>query len=286
MKPAENPFERNEKKYILTAQQYRDLVIALQDRLEDDEYPESTVQSLYYDTPDRLMINRSLSKPAYKEKFRVRAYGPANEKCIVYVELKKKFKGVVYKRRVPLGLEEASLYVAGMPYEQAARLSIVRGLVLPEAFSWATLQTIAEFDACLARCEVLEPAMVIVVDRLAKRTVDGSDVRITFDHELRWRDTDLRLGCNLDGAPLFDEGTVVMEIKCQDAYPLWLARVLSTLHIYPQSCSKVGRAYQMQQEQVRMEHLPSIAAAPRCEHKVLSWQKGMLPHAAAMVACS
>lgn len=286
MIPAENLFERSEKKYILSAQKHRELMDVLGDGMVDDEYPEGTIQSLYFDTPDRMMLNRSLGKPAYKEKLRVRAYGPADADSIVYVELKKKFKGVVYKRRFPLGREEAMFYLAGMPYEQAARLSIARGIDLPGAFDWATLQTVAEFDACLARCEELEPAMVVVVNRVAKCTTDGSDVRITFDHAPRWRDYNLGLSCDLGGTPLFDEGMVVMEVKCQNAYPLWFAKVLSSLQIYPQSCSKVGRAYQAQQEHSRFQRIPAVADTPRRVQKVLSWHNGTLPHAAAMAACS
>ena len=278
----ENLFERIEKKYVLSAQQHQELMCVLGDMLVDDEYPEGTIQSVYYDTPGRVMFNRSLGKPPYKEKLRVRAYGSADADSVVYVELKKKYKGVVHKRRFALGREEASLYLTGMPYDQAVRRSVCRGIDLPGAHDWNTLQTVAEFDACLARYQGLEPAMMVVVDRVSKRTADGSDVRITFDHAPRWRDANLELSDNLSGNSLFAEGVVVMEVKCSSAYPLWLAQALSMLRIYPQSCSKVGRAYQAQQERSRVAHTPVTTFAKKRDNMAYPQIGRLLPHVATL----
>ena len=42
-----------------------------------DDYGRSRITSLYLDTPERAMIARSVEKPLYKEKLRLRAYGDA-----------------------------------------------------------------------------------------------------------------------------------------------------------------------------------------------------------------
>lgn len=95
-------FKRSEIKYIITKSQYLLICGLLKDRMHPDEYGKSVICNLYLDTPDFLLIRRSIEKPVYKEKLRVRSYGVATNNTPVYLELKKKFKGVVYKRRVGL----------------------------------------------------------------------------------------------------------------------------------------------------------------------------------------
>lgn len=238
-------FERSEKKYLLSRACYQQLMEQIGGKLQEDEFAVSSISSPYFDTPDFAMINRSLEKPMFKEKIRIRAYGEVDADGIVFVELKKKFDGIVYKRRFPLACEEAYDYLEGMPYEEAAKRSLAKGLELPEAFSWQTLQTVREVDACIRRNPGLAERIMVHVDRLALRSNDGSDVRVTFDFDARWRSNNLNLGhTSFIGRPLFSDGSVIMELKSAGAYPMWLVDALNHLSIHPQSCSKVGRAYQ------------------------------------------
>lgn len=105
-------FARYEKKYKLTLSQYAALRRWLQDRMEVDSYGLHTICNIYYDTPDFQLIRTSLEKPVYKEKLRLRSYGVPGGDTPVFVELKKKLDGVVYKRRVSLPLREAKRYLA------------------------------------------------------------------------------------------------------------------------------------------------------------------------------
>ena len=91
-------FARYEKKYKLTLSQYAALRRWLQDRMEVDSYGLHTICNIYYDTPDFQLIRTSLEKPVYKEKLRLRSYGVPGGDTPVFVELKKKLDGVVYKR--------------------------------------------------------------------------------------------------------------------------------------------------------------------------------------------
>ena len=113
-----NIFQRREVKYLLDAQQRTMVEDAFRSHMVPDEHGESTICNVYYDTPDYRLIRTSLEKPVYKEKLRMRSYGPAEAEGTVFLELKKKYKGVVYKRRVELKQRQAELYMQG-------------GLVLP-----------------------------------------------------------------------------------------------------------------------------------------------------------
>ncbi|MEI3229832.1 MAG: VTC domain-containing protein [Gordonibacter pamelaeae] len=112
-------FERKEVKYRLDARQAETMHRALEGRMEPDAYGRTTVRSLYLDTPERTLIERSLDKPLYKEKLRLRCYGALHDDGLVFVEIKKKFEGIVYKRRVGCSYAAARAYLGGMPYQDA-----------------------------------------------------------------------------------------------------------------------------------------------------------------------
>lgn len=122
-------FKRVEKKYCLSAEQYRTMLMITQQFLKPDDYPKTVVSSLYFDTPENQLISRSLEKPLYKEKLRVRSYGiaqpdgsivPVSDQ--VFVELKKKYRGVVYKRRLALSTDVALAFLSGMDIDEACAL--------------------------------------------------------------------------------------------------------------------------------------------------------------------
>lgn len=283
-------FKRIEKKYRLSAQQMEKLSIALAPYIEVDEYGVARIDSLYYDTPDRALIARSLEKPLYKEKLRVRAYGDMAAATCVFVEMKKKYDGVVYKRRVKVSRQAATAWLSGAcGYEEAVRAyplhaamwggdgavfdgengvpagegpagempcakpvcAAALGASEPEELSWANGQIAREIDAMVARCGGVEPSMLISCNRAAYRTRHGvaSDVRITFDNAIVYRDLRAGAGACGQGAsrpmtPLLRPGEMLMEVKCAGAMPLWLARALADAHAYPSSFSKYGNAYQ------------------------------------------
>lgn len=217
-------FKRYEKKYLLSEEKYKRLRLALDERIEPDEYYSSTVCSIYYDTDDYRLIRHSLDKPVYKEKLRVRSYNIPAPEDTVFVELKKKYKGIVYKRRVAMSAAEATRYLAG------------------KAEAPADSQMLREIDWFL-RQNLPVPKVFIACDRLAFRAKDDPELRITFDRNIRWRDTELELTRGSHGSLLLEDGQVLMEIKIPGAAPLWMARLFSELEIYPVSFSKYGTCY-------------------------------------------
>lgn len=161
-------FERKEVKYRLDAAQHHAMLAALEGRMAVDDYGTTSIVSRYFDTPDRALIERSLDKPLYKEKLRVRSYGIPGEDDQVFVELKKKYQGIVYKRRVGCSYAAARAYMDGMPYEQACREFPLPDSILAEAsLSSRSLQIAREIDAFKERYTPLRASMVTICDRTA-----------------------------------------------------------------------------------------------------------------------
>lgn len=221
----QNIFERYEKKYLLSREQYRQITNALSYNTVPDEYGESRVCSLYYDTPDHRLIRASLEKPFYKEKLRLRCYGIPGDNSNCFVELKKKCDGIVYKRRICTGYRAGIGYLAG------------------EEYNLDNAQISREIDYFLQYYHNIAPAMACFYDRHAIYDRNDPALRITFDRNIICRDYDLDLRRGVYGSRLLPDGKILMELKIPGAMPVWLADLLDVLKIFPTSFSKYGTAY-------------------------------------------
>lgn len=289
-------FKRVEKKYRIGAAERAAVEAAAGGPMAVDAYGRTRITSLYLDTPERSMIARSVEKPLYKEKLRLRAYGDAAGVALmgafgagpivrepdglplsdgevetrvaaglqvpgaaaalpVFFGIKKKFKGIVYKRRLALTLPAALAFVSGLPYEQAcARWPLSDAALAATALSPATRQIARELEAAMDRWLPLVPSMGIACDRAAwayrpemfqEREGDelfDSELRITFDDCLEYLDCHC---FHSPWRPIIESSESVMEIKSAGPYPPWLVEVLSAERIYPASFTKYGNAYQL-----------------------------------------
>ncbi|MBQ9414975.1 MAG: polyphosphate polymerase domain-containing protein [Clostridia bacterium] len=224
-------FQRTEKKYLLSEAQYRGLLDVLTEHMTPDEYGQYTICNIYYDTPDSDLIRRSIEKPVYKEKLRLRTYGVAKDGDSAFLEIKKKYKGEVYKRRIVLPLKEAMAYL-----ERGDQPS-------------QTGQIFREIDYMIHYYGV-EPKLYLAYDRTAFAGVEEeAGLRVTFDTRIRSRTDRLDLREADDGKLLLPQGIYLMEIKAPGAMPLWLTDGLTKLEIYPVSFSKYGKIYENQMMQ-------------------------------------
>lgn len=224
-------FERTEKKYVIGESTFEEFLRLCGEKIVPDTYFRSEVISLYFDTPDKRLIQKSLEKPVYKEKLRLRSYGGADDNSPVFLELKKKYKGVVYKRRIELTLSKAKEFVknGALPNENP--------------------QIEKELAYFLNFYKGIAPAMLITCRRLSYKGENG--LRITFDKELSYRDCHFEHIGELEGhdKEIFSEKNAgVLEIKVLNSFPLWLCGILSRLEIYPRSFSKYGAAYLLNRE--------------------------------------
>ena len=217
-------FQRYEIKCRITRAQQERILEAIRLRMQADAYGVSTICNVYFDTPDHLLIRRSLEKPLYKEKLRLRSYGRAVSDGTVFLELKKKYKGVVYKRRIALPEAQAMAYLC-------------------EGKRVGDTQILREMDYVLSYYRDLRPAMYLCYDRRAFYGVEDPTLRLTFDDNVRWREDRLRLTEDTDGRQLLPPDTVLMEIKTATALPLWLTDILTREKIYKSPFSKYGTAY-------------------------------------------
>lgn len=225
----QSSFQRYEKKYRLTAEQERALLRGMTPYMKEDVYGRYSISNIYYDTDRFHLIRASLEKPVYKEKLRVRSYGVPGNQDKVFVELKKKFDGVVYKRRITTQAQWAEPFLMnGLPIEK-----------LPEED-----QQIGREIQWFQKLYQARPQVFIAYDRLAFAGVEDPELRITFDTGLRWRADRLDLRLGDDGFPLMETGQVLMEVKIPGACPLWLSQLLGELEIFPASFSKYGTCYQ------------------------------------------
>ena len=220
-------FERYELKYMLTKAQRRALVKAMEGHLALDQYGHSTIRNIYFDTDSFRLVRRSIEKPLYKEKLRVRAYQEAEDDSLIFVELKKKFNSVVYKRRVMLPHRtamDALIHHEPLPIQSqiGREIAAFREFYGPE----------------------LMPAMLLTYEREAYYPVDGTDFRLTLDENILWRTFDMDLGAPVGGQSVLTPDTVLMEVKTPGGIPLWMTRFLSENRIYQTSFSKYGSAYQ------------------------------------------
>ncbi len=228
--------KRYEVKYILTAEQFEFLTKELVGKMEIDKYGLTSIASIYYDTPDYRLIRTSIEKPPFKEKIRLRSYGLSKPGGTVFLELKRKAEGLVYKRRVTTTEEAVNRFFA-YDGDITADGQIAREITYFRNFY-----------------KTLVPAILIIYDRVAYFE-PGGDLRLTVDRNPRYRTSDLNLVTSMEGSPLLPEGSAILEIKVQQAMPLWLTDILSRGNIYQTSFSKVGEAHKKQMQLYLQERM-------------------------------
>ena len=218
-------FRRYEIKYMLTLEEKEKILLAMRDYMELDKYGRSSIRNIYFDTGNYRLIRRSIDKPEYKEKLRIRSYGKASSDSRVFVELKKKYDHVVYKRRLDLKCDAAFDWVCGRePCPLDTQIS-------------------REIDYFRKYYEDLRPTAFLSYEREAFFEKSGGSFRVTFDDNILFRTEELSLTSDAYGTQLLDDEHVLMELKCAGGIPLWLVRVLSENKIYKTSFSKYGTGY-------------------------------------------
>ena len=220
-------FKRYELKYMLTYEQKEKVLQAMEPYMSIDDYGRTTIRNIYFDTDNYRLVRHSIEGVGYKEKLRIRSYDKAVPYSTVFVELKKKYQSIVYKRRISLTEDAAMKWVLGE-------------LKCPNKN-----QISEEVDYFLEYYETLHPVAFLSYEREAFYSKDQSDFRVTFDDTILCRREDLSLESEVYGTLLLPEGMTLMELKCSGSIPMWLTHTLSEEQIYKTSFSKYGTAYKM-----------------------------------------
>ncbi len=218
-------FSRYEIKYLLSSRQQQELMAVMEPYMRLDDYGHTVIRNVYFDTDTFRLIRHSLEKPVYKEKLRIRSYRKAEQDSEVFVELKKKYDSVVYKRRVALPEHEAFDWLCG------------------SGFRPGDSQIVEEIEYFRTYYRTLQPACFLSYERDAFCPLTGDDFRVTFDSRIVSREEDMSLETDVWGTQLLEPGQVLMEIKTPGGIPLWMTDFLTSNHIYQTSFSKYGEAY-------------------------------------------
>ena len=219
-------FQRYELKFMITAEQKNRLLAAMDPYMALDRYGKTVIRNIYFDTPDFRLIRRSIEKPPYKEKLRIRSYEQVTSDTPVFIELKKKYDSIVYKRRLSLTEPQAMAWICG------------------NSMAPVDTQISREIDYFRSFYPDLRPTVFLSYAREAYYCRSGTDLRVTFDDDILCRRHDLSLKDPPSGAPLLAENMVLMEIKCSGGIPLWMTKLLTQERIFRTSFSKYGTAYQ------------------------------------------
>ncbi len=215
-------FKRYELKYKLTMAQYKALQETMQAHMQMDDYGKHTIHNVYFDTPDYLLIRRSIEKPCYKEKLRVRSYGTQGEAANAFIELKKKYRGVVYKRRLSAPIKEGMAFLTqGEPLQEDSQIA----------------HEIAYF---VQMYPGLAPAVNLSYEREAYFGKEAPDFRMTFDQNVR---VTSYFCPEMSEQSVLSDGVVLLEVKTAQGLPAWLLAFFSEQQIYKTSFSKYGTAY-------------------------------------------
>ena len=210
-------FRREEKKYLINKEQYETILKLSNNKLEKDLYFESNICSIYFDTNDNYLIKKSLDKPLYKEKIRLRSYNVPKFDSKVYLEVKKKYLGVVNKRRIELNLSEFYKFLKTGELKES--------------------QISKELEHYFKKYNLI-PKVFIGYNRYSYIDKYNKEFRLTFDYNIRSRNEDLNLELGDSGKLLLDSDKYIMEVKCLNSIPVWFSDILTNLNIYPVSFSK------------------------------------------------
>lgn len=222
---AEYIFKRYEKKYILNLSQYEEILKVLEYNTVPDKYGETDVCNIYFDTLDYRIIRASIEKPVYKEKLRIRSYGTPDDNSPCFLELKKKYKGVVYKRRIK------AQYKDGFDF-----ISDRRDIIPPSQIKSEIEYFKSFYNPIIESCNIFYKRRAFL-DR------NNPTIRFTFDRDLLYRNYDLDLKEGIYGDRIIPEDKIIMEIKTPGGMPLWTAETLTRLSVFPTPFSKYGTAF-------------------------------------------
>jgi len=218
----EKSFKRHEIKYLITINQYINLINYLSDKVEKDVFYKSTIYNVYYDTDNFELIRKSIEKPIYKEKLRIRSYDKPTLDSSVYVELKKKYDHIVYKRREKIAYK----YILNNSFLECVETQIDKEIKYFNDFYGG-----------------LTPKMFLSYEREAFYFKDDKQIRITFDTNIKYRTENVNLLPSISDIKLLPNNLVLMELKLPFSIPYDLAKYLSSEKIFKTSFSKYGTAY-------------------------------------------
>ncbi|QHF55620.1 MULTISPECIES: polyphosphate polymerase domain-containing protein [Streptococcus] len=220
-------FKRVETKYLISNHQRRQLLSDLGKHMEADDFAQSTITSLYFDTEQFDMIQDSLAKKYGKEKVRLRTYEMESDLDMpAFLEIKQKIDGVGYKYRIKTTPRQAAILMAS----DADKVVEDKRLA-------------SQLEKLHQRYGVIKPSMLIAYKRLSFRGKKDKSVRVTLDMNMTYAVVNQLTMIGHESFPLLPDQQLIMEVKVAEQIPDWLENILHQYKLEKNSFSKYGHAY-------------------------------------------
>jgi len=199
------------------------------------ESPAYTVRSIYYDTQNLRFYHEKKDGIKKRLKVRIRGYNKFEEDSIVFLELKRKRNDQIYKNRYPVYYKNID--------------KILRSEINTDNAPLRKRSTDREKFLYNYHSLSLRPALLVIYEREAYHYRFNSDLRITFDRDIRSAKPDNinSLFTEMHTIPTFTNH-FVMEIKTSGPFPSWIFSIIMQLHLQKQSVSKYALSVDKQFE--------------------------------------
>ncbi len=240
---------RKEYKYLV----HRDKMDALREKLLPfvhlDNYVKKgngfdyKVRSVYFDTGKMDYYCEKDAGIKIRKKFRIRGYDDTSENSTVFLEVKRKDNEIVWKNRAPILFKNIRTLFLTRDIENL----VAKHDKFPKAAYDANVFLYYMYS------QYLVPVILIVYDREPFFSKFNSDLRITFDKNIRSKVTS-----SVDN--LFTEHKetyalndyFVLEIKFNFGFPLWLEKIVKDFGLVRQAVSKYSICIDNHKQEIEM----------------------------------
>ena len=204
---------RFERKYRCPLNQYLAIRSSLYPFLKNDHFTKRTpdnkylVRSLYFDTFDYRLFQEKINGNSNRIKFRIRTYSnsPKNEPDI-RVEIKVRQANLTTKYGAYINLSNCCSFINSRNWDNKNDPILI------------------EFERQVHKLNLI-PKTLVEYEREGFHTIDGNNIRITFDHRIRSTSAKDLFPENIFWHLHYDQ-MVVLEIKYQETIPNWLNQII------------------------------------------------------------
>lgn len=216
---------RFELKYLLSSQAANQMILRLNSYMKKDPFVQGENfymnRSLYFDTADLKEYREYADGEKRRQKYRMRNY--SLDSPWVNLEVKNKLNRTVWKDKFK---GDKSFFMD----------------LIDDPWSFSDNSDYKDLAFAFAKYRY-QPTVAVIYQRVPLVDALGSDLRITFDYNVRGGRAEL-----FDREPndsdkrLLPSGEVILEIKFNSQMPKWCGKVLNEFQLSPTTFSKYATA--------------------------------------------
>lgn len=213
---------RHEVKYLINTNEAEILKRRLLSIMEPDKNGKEGyfIRSLYFDTPDNKYYHEKMDGVLYRRKYRIRMYNKSDS--VISLEKKCKDDNLTYKKQARITKETLKELLENKLSIDDCDNELLKEFVIAK------------------KLYGLLPSVMVDYDRFAL-TYPISDVRITFDSNIRSGVYNYDLFKYDTSYGILDNNVIVLEVKYNEILPASIEAILRTSRIARSSFSKFAR---------------------------------------------